>query len=150
MERKYCQQFSLEQPIDTVFPLFSPEGERKWVPEWDYAEIRGCNPLTEDAVFLTRHHDHAAEPAIWLVKRYEPQTYFVEYYKVEPESKISIIQVSCTHIAPRTTRITVCYEYIGLTQAGNEFIASFTETDYADYIREWEGLLKSYFKSQKQ
>ncbi len=47
-----------------VFPLFSPEGEKAWVPGRDYENVMGTTELAEDYVFTTRSHDHAATTAV--------------------------------------------------------------------------------------
>ena len=74
---KHSKKFIINQPIEILFPLFSAEGEKLWVPGWDYENVMGYNDLHEDYIFITQSHDHAqASPkAIWLVKRYEPDAY---------------------------------------------------------------------------
>ena len=32
--------FELAVSIDKLFPLLSPEGEKLWVPGWDYKNVR--------------------------------------------------------------------------------------------------------------
>ncbi len=56
--------FELEQPAAVLFPLFSAEGETKWVPGWTYRNVMGGSDLHEDYVFTTKAHDHAAGEAI--------------------------------------------------------------------------------------
>ena len=110
----------------------------------------GANELHEDYVFLTKNHDYASTDAIWLVKRYEPESYLVQFYKVEPGDKVGIIIVQCTKINNGLTQVEVSYEYIGLTEKGsNEFIEGFTSTEYKAFIGEWNSLLVSYFKSKR-
>ncbi|MCB0226548.1 MAG: hypothetical protein KDI02_22840, partial [Anaerolineae bacterium] len=92
---KHTTEFEIAQPIEALFPLFSPEGEKWWVPGWDYVNIMGTTDLSEDYIFLTQSHDHASTQAIWLVKRYDPAAYLVQYYKVEPEDKVGIVTVRC-------------------------------------------------------
>ena len=86
--------------------------------------------------------------AIWLVKRYEPESYLVQFYKVEPEDKVGIITIQCTKINKCLTQVEVSYEYIGLSKKGNEFIEGFTSTEYEAFIGEWNSLLVSYFESK--
>ena len=145
---KHTADFRIDQPIEILFPLFSAEGEKLWVPGWDYENIVGSNELHEDYVFLTKNHDHASTDAIWLVKRYVPESCLVQFYKVEPEDKVGIITVHCTKINNRLTQVEVSYEYIGLTEKGNEFIEGFTPTEYKAFIGEWNSLLVSYFESK--
>jgi hypothetical protein len=57
----FTSEFELEQPVDVVFPIFTPEGERLWAPGWEYENIMGTTNLHENYVFLTKTHDHAAQ-----------------------------------------------------------------------------------------
>ena len=145
---KHTEQFKINQPIEILFPLFSAEGEKLWVPGWDYENIMGSTDLHEDYVFLTKNHDHASTDAIWLVKKYEPETFLVQFYKVEPENKVGIITVRCNNITKCVTQVEVSYEYISLSKTGDEFIESFTSTEYKTFISEWKDLLENYFESK--
>ena len=146
---KHTENFEINQPVEKLFPLFSPEGEKLWVPGWDYEDIRGASALHEDAVFLTKNHDHATTDAIWLVKRYEPASYLVQFYKVEPEDKVGIITVQCKSVDECTTRVEVSYEYIGLSKRGDDFIERFTSSEYKSFIGKWQQLLLRYFESMR-
>jgi len=139
----------MSQTIHELFPLFSAEGEKSWVPGWSYENIMGSTELHEDYVFLTKSHDHATTDAIWLVKKHEPNNHYVQFYKIEPEDKIGIIDVSCTQLSDSNTEVQVTYEYIGLSDKGNEFIKNFTPTEYNEFISEWKSLLDDYFKNKK-
>jgi hypothetical protein len=143
---KHTADFQISQPIDILFPLFSAEGEKLWVPGWDYENIMGTSDLHEDYIFLTKNHDHASTDAIWLVKKYKPESYFVQFYKVEPEDKVGIITVQCTKMNKSLTQVEVSYEYISLSKKGDEFIKRFTSTEYKEFIAEWKRLLVSYFE----
>ena len=145
---KHTADFEITQPIDILFPLFSAEGERLWVPGWDYENIMGASDLHEDYIFLTKNHDHASTGAIWLVKQYKPKSYFVQFYKVEPDDKVGIITVQCTKMHKSLTKVEVSYEYIGLSKKGDDFIESFTPAEYKEFIAEWNCLLVSYFESK--
>ena len=143
---KHSADFQLDQPADILFPLFSAEGEKLWVPGWGYENVMGPTDLREDYIFLTKNHDHAASKAIWIVKRYEPSEYLVEFYKVEPEEKVGVITVKCSALSDTRTNVSVAYEYISLTERGNEFITSFTSDVYKGFIGEWQQLLDAYFE----
>lgn len=145
---KHTEKFRLDQPIEILFPLFSAEGEKRWVPGWDYENIMDSSELHEDYIFLTKNHDHASTDAIWLVKRYDPGSYLVQFYKVEPEDKVGVITVQCVQIDKCVTEVEVTYKYIGLSESGNEFIAGFTSARYKEFINEWNKLLLIYFQSK--
>jgi len=144
---KQSAGFDISQPVEQVFPLFSPEGEKRWVPNWDYKNIMGTTQLSEDYVFLTGSHDHASAGAIWLVKRYVPQEWLVQFYRVEPEDKVGVVTVQCSRISDRKTRVEVTYQYIPLSEKGRKFIDGFTIEFFKKFIGEWRDLLLRYFES---
>ncbi|HFC11754.1 MAG TPA: hypothetical protein ENJ56_02840 [Anaerolineae bacterium] len=117
------------------------------MPDWEYETITDSAELHEDYIFLTKNHDHAAADAIWLVKRYQPNAYLVQFYKVEPKDKVGIITVQCTKEAACLTYVAVTYEYVGLGEQGNQFIAEFTAVKYIAFIDEWKKLLVRYFET---
>ena len=141
----HTRAFELDVPIDEVFPLFSPEGEKLWVPDWEYKNIMGTSELSEDYIFLTKNHDHGTTNAIWIVKTYDPESYLVEFYKIEPEYKVGIVTVKCSALKVSKTKIQVTYKYIALSAAGENFVMEFSEQDYYKFINEWQKLLSNYF-----
>jgi hypothetical protein len=145
---EHSKNFIINQPIENLFPLFSAEGEKLWVPGWDYENVMGYNDLHEDYIFITQSHDHASSKAIWLVKRHDPDAHFVEFYKVEPEDKVGVISVKCFQIEESKTEIEVTYHYISISKRGDEFIKHFTTEEYSKFIGEWEKLLLMYFKTK--
>ena len=140
--------FQIDQPADILFPLFSPEGEKLWIPGWDYENVIGTDDLRENYVFITKNHDHAACKTIWIVKKYKPGEYLVEFYKVEPGEKVGVIAVKCSPLSEARSNVSVTYEYIAISEKGNNFISSFTSQVYEDFIGEWQQLLEAYFKQE--
>lgn len=141
----HAKAFTMFVPIAKLFPLFTPEGEKKWVPDWDYENVMGTSDLSEDYVFLTKKHDHESSNAIWIVKRYDPKSHFVQYYKIEPETKIGLVSVKCTERETAKTEVQVTYKYISLSKDGEAFVSEFSEKVYEEYIGEWQKLLVKYF-----
>ena len=144
----HTKTFEMDLPIAKLFPLFSPEGEKLWVPGWDYENVMGTTELSDDYVFLTKTHDHGSSDAIWIVKKYDPKLHFVQFYKIEPEEKIGVVTVKCTEREDSKTKIWVTYKYLALSTNGEKFIAGFNEYAYEEFIGEWQTLLSDYFKSK--
>jgi hypothetical protein len=138
----------MPRSVAELFPLFSPEGEKHWVPGWEYENVMGTKDLFEDYVFLTKTHDHRETDAIWIVKKYEPESYFVQFYKIEPENKVGVITVECFVLGPKRTKVQVTYEYIALSPGGDKFVSEFNESAYEKFIGEWQTLLSNYFESK--
>jgi len=42
----HAKAYKIEIPIAELFPLFSPEGEKRWVPGWDYENLMGTTELS--------------------------------------------------------------------------------------------------------
>ena len=143
----HTRAFEMNRPVETLFPLFSPEGEKCWVPGWDYENVMGTTELFEDYVFLTKNHDHGTADAIWIVKKYDPKSHFVQFYKIEPEDKIGVVTVNCTELAPERTKIEVTYKYTGLSAAAEKFFSEFSARAYEEFIGQWQTLLSNYFQS---
>ena len=144
----HTKAFKMNVPIADIFPLFSPEGEKHWVPGWDYINVMGTTELSDDYVFLTKTHDHGTSDAIWIVKKYDPNLHFVQFYKIEPGEKIGVVTVKCTELEASKTMIRVTYKYLALSKNGEEFITVFNESTYEEFIDEWQKLLTNYFKAK--
>ena len=144
----HTKAFEMAIPIAHLFPLFSPEGEKHWVPGWDYENVMGTTELSEDYVFLTKSHDHGTKDAIWIVKRYDPKLHFVQFYKVEPEDKIGLVTVRCAELEAERTKVQVTYKYVALSATAEVFVSAFSENAYEEFIGEWQTLLSNYFESK--
>ena len=142
------QIFEMQVPVAELFPLFSPEGEKSWVPGWAYENVMGTCELSEDYVFLTKKHDHETANAIWIVKKYDPRSHFVQYYKIEPEFKIGVVTVTCVELGAARTEVQVTYKYMALSEDGEKFISEFSESVYERFIGDWRKLLTDHFKPQ--
>ena len=142
----HSEEFLLPRDIASVFPLFSPEGEKLWAPGWDYTNLLNSKDLQRDDVFLTDSHDHKSTNAIWIVSDYDPVKHYVSYYKVEPGEKVGKVVVECFQQTDTSTLVKVSYKYIGLSDSGNQFISGFTKEVYKEFIGEWRLLLLRYFE----
>jgi hypothetical protein len=140
--------FEIAISIEDLFPLFGPEGEKYWVPGWDYENVMGTTELSEDYVFLTKTHNHRTADAIWIVKKYDPKSHFVQFYKIEPEDKIGVVTVKCSELEAERTKVKVTYKYIPLSPTGENFVSEFNESVYEKFIDEWQTLLSNYFRSK--
>ncbi len=139
-------EFAISRPVDVLFPLFTPEGEKLWAPNWDYENVMGTTQLGEDYVFLTGTHDHAGGKAIWIVKRYEPDQHRVQYYRIEPQEKVGVVTVACMPLGRDSTTVQVTYAYTGISERGNRFVENFSESGYKEFIEGWRALLNDYLE----
>jgi hypothetical protein len=155
---KHQTSFEINHSAEELFPLFSAEGEKLWVPGWDYENIMGSTDLHEDYIFLTSlHHgsDHhrsgrqGVTKEIWLVKRYEPSSYFIQFYMVDPYDRVGIVSVLCKPISKDLTEVEVTYEFVGLSKKGDNFIKGYTAEVFEASINNWPVWLEGYLKAKQ-
>jgi hypothetical protein len=131
-----------------VFSMFTPEEEKKWTPGWDYTPIFPQDGTIEkNLMFLTSAHDHAKQPALWIVCNYKPLSYCIEYLKIEPDIKIGKIEIICDNSGSNRTIVSVTYTYTSLGEEGNLFLESFTEDFFIQYLSQWEKAINHYLKT---
>ena len=121
--------------VDAVFPLFSPEGERRWVPGWDPEVL---HPREDDwrEGQLFRTHEETGE-AVWIITRLDRSQHRVEYHRVEPGRYVAHITVHCKELPDRRTRVSTAYSFVGLSEIGNRDIASMTQDAYNAKMSRW-------------
>lgn len=129
----------VSQPLARVFPLFSPEGERRWVAGWDprYLHPRGVPSDAPGTVFQT---DHNNEHTDWLVLHYSPGEGIAEYVRVTPGSRMGVVTVRAVERGS-ATEIEVTYRLTSLSAAGTRTLEAITSESYAAMLREWEVLI---------
>ena len=133
---EHTGSFTLPLPRELTFSLFSPEGERTWVPGWDphylHPARASINPGT---VFRT---GHGGEETFWLVLRCDESLAEVEYARVTPGSRMGTVSVRCEEENQLgATRVTVTYALTALSQSGNMILALVTPEAYALMLEEW-------------
>ncbi len=129
-----------------VFPLFTPEGERRWVEGWNPESVYPADGAAElHSVFLT--HNHAAQPSIWAIVGLDAEHFRVSYLRAAPDSHVAFIAVECAEDGPGRTVATVSYTFTGLSAAGNDYVAGFTPEHYGEWIGQWEVAINRYLDS---
>ena len=119
-----------------LFAHFSPEGERRWAPDWDPEYLHPEDPApTPGLVFRTRA---GGETTLWLLLRYDTAAHEAEYVRVVPGSRMGTVRVACRAAGAGRTDVHVTYELTGLSEAGNEVLAAFTESAFAAMMCAWQ------------
>jgi len=128
----------LDAPPDTVFPLFTPAGEKLWIREWDPQYLHPSSGETQQGmVFTTGAGD---DLTFWGLVDYDPQRYRARYARVTPASRFGFVEVACT-AQGGGTRVQVTYTFTALTDAGNAFLEQFSEAAFGKMIDGWKALL---------
>jgi hypothetical protein len=116
--------FTLPLPLFQAFPLFTPEGERAYVPGWDPEYLHPTHAAeAAGTVFRTRHD---GEETLWLVLEHDPCAGAAAYGRFTPGSRIGTVQVRCEAAGFAATRVTVTYALTATSPEGNAAVAAFT------------------------
>jgi hypothetical protein len=120
--------------IEDVFPLFSPEGERSWVPGWDPEILHPASGWEQGQIFRTREEQGEV---VWVITRLDRARHEVEYHRVEPGRYVARVEVRCRAVADHETAVATAYSYVGLAEAGNRDIAALTPAAYDAKMARW-------------
>ena len=139
--RSYTQR--LVAPPHVVFPLLCPVREAEWANGWDPVRVWSASGVVEeDCVFTT-----PGEPAaVWVVTRLDRARFFVEMVKVTPGVTACRLTVRLEQSAEGCVA-QVCYRHTSLGPPGDEFVAGFSESYYASFMREWEQELNHFLRT---
>lgn len=147
---KLRTNFQINQSADALFPLFSPENEKLWMPGYDYENVMGSTDLHEDYIFLAAGHNPWATKEIWLVKRLEPSSHFIQCYKVVPYDTITVVTIECKPITETTTEVEISNEFFGLSEKGDEFVKGRTAEAFTAFMEKWKEWLEGYFATKQE
>lgn len=139
--------FDLNCDADAAFPLFSPEGERGWIKEWD---PRPVFPETidfrRDTVFRQGRGD---EEAVWTIVDVDWKTHRAEYVRAAASSHAGHIVVKVDPTGAKECRVTVQYSVTAWGERGESLLEAFSERAYASKMRNWQRLIQEYFDRRK-
>lgn len=145
--RSYTQLISATP--EKIFPLLCPERETEWLDEWTYKMIYSKSGLAEiDAIFTTS--SKGEEDTIWIVTVHDPVLYKIEFVRVTPESRASVLQIQIREKDEKSSYVDIKYIYTGLNQHGNDFIDNYTEDVFLEMVKHWEDSVNYYLATGKK
>ena len=134
--------FELPCDADTAFPLFSAEGERLWIKEWNpHPVFPETIEFRRDTVF---RQGEGAESAVWWTVDVDWTRHRAEYVRVAAESHAAHIIVKVDANGPQRCYVRVDYSVTSLTEQGETLLASFAEDAYATKMRNWQRQIENY------
>ena len=135
----------LHAPPERDVPLYTPAGERLWVPGWVPRYLWPADGAAQiGMVFLT---EHEGRESTWMVADFDPGRRAV-YTRVTAGLSAVRVEVRCAPDGEGTTA-TIRYYYVGLTAAGNASIEQMTEARYREWMEDWEAAINTYLSSER-
>jgi hypothetical protein len=128
--------FDLDCDVDTAFPLFSPDGERAWVQDWDPKPVFPDQiAFSPDTVF--REGTGAGE-ALWTVVDVDWPKHRAEYVRFAPASHSAHIIVKIEPAASGRSRVVVSYAVTVFGTDESSLLDAFSEDGYATKMQNWQ------------
>jgi hypothetical protein len=129
--------FTLPLPPAAAFPLFSPVGEKRWVPGWDPELVHPPGVEWERGLIFRTREERG--DAIWVVTALDRERQEVEYHRVEAGRYVARVHVRCSDAGYGATRVQVTYTFVGLSDVGNADIAAMSQGAYVEKMQRWQG-----------
>lgn len=126
--------------MDRVWPLFDPINESKWAAAWDPRILFPANRTVQEGMVLRVHG------TTWVVTRYDAENHHITYTVSHPE-KVFMIDVQCESPRPDITKATVTYDYVGLSETGNELIQASSKRMFANDLKDWQRMINHYLET---
>lgn len=140
---------TLNGNIKDVFLLFDAFEERKWEPDWDLTLIYPEREVIEEGTtFKTEGHGHEEAEFLWIVSKYQPKNYLIQYL-VSTSNRFWTITVKCNQLDNNKTKAEVTYSFTGLNEKGNKINKQSLDRMYAHNLKDWEEAINYYLKYGK-
>ena len=132
----HCGVITVLLPAEETLELFTPEGERDWVPSWEPEYLFRADGDDEiDTVFRT---DHDGEESLWIVLDHDLEMYQAAYARITPGSRLGTVAIDIDPIDETSCWVEVCYELTALSPAGNLVLERFDARAFRQMLDEWE------------
>jgi hypothetical protein len=118
-------------PADVV-PLFTAEGERRWVPDWEPSFPLPDHVHERGEVWTTTA---AAGTTIWLTA--DRRADGVLLARVTPDVAAGLVEVTCRPGLDGTTDVDVAYDVTALSKDGRETLAHLQD-GFDDMLASWQ------------
>ena len=131
---------TLHCAVDAAFPLFSPEGERKWISSWNPQPVfPDTIAFQPDTVFR-----QGAEQAVWTIVDVDWQAHRAEYVRVAPASHSAHITVELDALSNETCRVRVRYALTVFGPDAASLLETFSENAFAERMQNWRRWIGEY------
>lgn len=130
-------QVDVPLPVGQALPLFTPEGERQWVPGWAPTYPAGGIPDLAAGVAFQTETEHGT--ANWVVSRWEPEAGRAAYVAVVAGFRATHVEI---HVEPTVggSRVEVTYRMTALSPEADTHVQAF-DAGYGAMMEGWARLI---------
>jgi hypothetical protein len=140
-------EFDLDCDADTAFPLFSPQGERAWIKDWD------PRPLFPETIAFRKgtvfREGTGEQDAVWTIVDADWQQHRAEYVRIAPASHTAHIVVRVDAKGAGCSHVVVSYTITAWGERAGTLLEAFSENAYATKMENWQRMIGGYMGKQK-
>jgi hypothetical protein len=141
---KVTHRITLPLAASEAIELFTPEGERLWIADWNPRYFHPANGETlEGMVFTTGEGE---ELTYWTVVDFDLPGLRARYARVMPGSRSTIVEINCYEDGEAQCQVEVTYALTGLSNAGNDLIDAFVGEAYPAMIEGWKDKIMDHLQ----
>ena len=133
-------QFDVALPAADAIGLFTPEGERAWVPGWDPVYPSGQPSENSGTVFITRS---GGVKTTWVVLEVDRSQATASYARTTPGYHAGVVLVRCADTASGHSTVSVIYDMTLLDTDPAELDA-YAEGNFELMMQEWSDAVAAH------
>jgi len=141
MRHRASGSFTLVLPALDAISLFTPEGERDWVPGWDPIYPDGLASEDAGTVFVT---ESAGAQTIWAVIEIDRSAHHASYARITPSLHAGTVTVQLRPTGPQACEVSVSYDMTLLPGADAQAIEVYAASRFEAVIEEWQGAIDAW------
>ena len=138
-------KFYLQIPANEAVRLFTPEGERAWVPEWNPHYATGEPSEAPGTVFTTRTHGSST---IWTIVEIDRSAGSATYARVTPDHHAGLVRVQCADTQAGRCSVTVSYDMSLLGEEHSSGFDAYEPAQVKEMLRGWAEAIGAYLADQ--
>jgi hypothetical protein len=140
---------NIDGDIETVFPLFGPELEKEWAPDWSYSPLFIDSKTPQEySIFTKTSHGHNESMSVWVISKLDRMNSVIEY-TLFTSLRVGIINIACKKMEADKTQATITYCFTGLTREGNGLSKHIVEKTFTNNLKDWEEAINTYLLKVK-
>lgn len=129
---------SLPLPMEAAMRLFTPEGEREWVPGWD-PDYGDEGPSERQGTFF-KTSAHEVE-TLWLINELDMSAGRAAYSRFTPGRHAGIVSIRCEATSSSTSDVHVTYDMTLLPGADPSHMSGYRGHRFVEMMSSWKEML---------
>lgn len=138
MRRVVSGEVQLPLRATEAIGLFTPEGERDWVPGWNPVYSGAETSEAPGTVFTTAV---GGVETVWLILEIDRARGSASYSRVTPGSHAGTVRVSCTDTDTGGCKVCVTYDVSALPGVDPKVLDAFDDAEFEAMLDEWARLI---------